>query len=203
MDLSELIHKIVKGVTWINQRCSMYFSPFAKQNQDFKAFWSFCFELSVEWVNTLNALSLLCHWQYFSNINETGLFWKCSSVIICESGTFALLVFCATTQTYYGLPNSSIFLEVSPKLPLKVHCLNSCDVFNDFRIPTKGAGGESGSTEKRGNWGKEEKWGRKEKVAWKERPSQRLQIKVTWINIKGFAYHFKVEFSHKTCVKND
>ena len=139
----------------------------------------------VEWVNTLNALSLLCHWQYFSKINETGLFWKCSSVIICESGTFALLVFCATTQTYYGLPNSSIFLEVSPKLPLKVHCLNSCDVFNDFRIPTKGAGGESGSTEKRGNWGKEEKWGRKEKVAWKERPSQRLQIKVTFNQYKA------------------
>ena len=79
----------------------------------------------------------------------------------------------------------SIFLEVSPKLPRKVHCLNSCDVFNDFRIPTKGAGGESGSTEKRGNWGKEEKWGRKEKVAWKERPSERLQIKVTFNQYKA------------------
>ena len=142
----------------------------------------------VEWVNSQHTQclkSVVPLAIFFEYKWDLWLFWKCSSVIICESGTFALLVFCATTQTYYGLPNSSIFLEVSPKLPLKVHCLNSCDVFNDFRIPTKGAGGESGSTEKRGNWGKEEKWGRKEKVAWKERPSQRLQIKVTFNQYKA------------------
>ena len=33
MDLSRLLHGFVNVVTWIWQRCSMYFSPFAKQNQ--------------------------------------------------------------------------------------------------------------------------------------------------------------------------
>ena len=33
MDLSKLLHRFVKIVTWICQSCSMYFLPFAKQNQ--------------------------------------------------------------------------------------------------------------------------------------------------------------------------
>ena len=33
LNLSKLIHEFVQVVTWICQSCSMYFLPFAKQNQ--------------------------------------------------------------------------------------------------------------------------------------------------------------------------
>ena len=37
------IYGFLQVVTWICQSCSRYFSLFAKQNQDFKPCWSFCF----------------------------------------------------------------------------------------------------------------------------------------------------------------
>ena len=33
MDLSKMLNGFVKVVTWVCQSCSMYLSPFAKQNQ--------------------------------------------------------------------------------------------------------------------------------------------------------------------------
>ena len=48
------IYGFLQVVTWICQSCSRYFSLFAKQNQDFKPCWSFCFvkvlkSQSTEW----------------------------------------------------------------------------------------------------------------------------------------------------------
>ena len=61
MYLLNLLHGFVKN--------SLYFSPSVKQNhlkfdQDFKAWWSFCFELKVLIVKVLNVLGPLCLWYY-------------------------------------------------------------------------------------------------------------------------------------------
>ena len=52
MDLSKLIHGFLQVFTWICQSCSMHFCPLPnktklKLDQNFKACWSFCFEVKV------------------------------------------------------------------------------------------------------------------------------------------------------------
>ena len=68
MDSLKLLLGFVKVVTWICQSCSMYFLPFAKQNQAevWPRFQSLLKLLlwtkGVKWIKVLNALGLLCLW---------------------------------------------------------------------------------------------------------------------------------------------
>ena len=67
--MSHSVPGFVRVDSWICQSCSMYFSPFAKQNQAevwprFKSLlkfllWTKC----VEWFKVLNPLDPLCFWQ--------------------------------------------------------------------------------------------------------------------------------------------
>ena len=57
----------------------MYFSPFAKKNkqkfdQDFKACWSFCFELKVLNESKFSMPWPLCLWQCIKTNRETKIF---------------------------------------------------------------------------------------------------------------------------------
>ena len=68
MDLSKLLQGFVEFVMDLS-KSSWYFSPLVKQNhlkfdQDFKACWSFCFELKVLIVKVRNVLGPLCLWYY-------------------------------------------------------------------------------------------------------------------------------------------
>ena len=66
MDFSKMLHGSVQVAKWICQSCSIYFFPFAKQNQAevwprFKSLlklllWTKC----AEWVKILNSLGSLC-----------------------------------------------------------------------------------------------------------------------------------------------
>ena len=63
MDLSKLLHGFDNVFSWICQSCSMYFSPFAKQNQDevWPRFQSLLklrlWTKGVEWIKALNAFA--------------------------------------------------------------------------------------------------------------------------------------------------
>ena len=73
MDLSKLLHGFALVVTRICPTVSVYFSPFAKQNQaevwpGFQSLFKILLlTLGVEWVKVLNALGSLCLWQCSSN----------------------------------------------------------------------------------------------------------------------------------------
>ena len=62
-------------VTWICQSF-MYFMPFAKKkiDQDFKACWSFCFELKVLNESKFSMPWPLCLWQCIKTNRETKIF---------------------------------------------------------------------------------------------------------------------------------
>ena len=72
MDFFKLLHGLVKIDTWISLSCSMYFSPFAKQNQGevwprVQTFLKLLLRpKDVDWVKVLNALGLLCLRQCFN-----------------------------------------------------------------------------------------------------------------------------------------
>ena len=89
MDFSTLLHGFFKVATWIFQSCSMFFSPFAKQNQAevwprFQSLLRLLFwNKVVEWVKVLNALGRLCLWQclkcqcwhhWWDSCSEMGVF---------------------------------------------------------------------------------------------------------------------------------
>ena len=83
MDLSQLLNGFVKVSTSICQKCSVYFSPFAKQNEAevwpiFQIFLKLLLWTKVvEWVKVFNALGPLCLRQCIKTNPETKFFWDC------------------------------------------------------------------------------------------------------------------------------
>ena len=139
MDLSKLQHGLVLVVIWICQSCSMYLSPFAKQNQaeDWPRFHSLLKLLlwakGVGWVKVINALDPLCLWQclyqkvveFWVGLHLLGkVFWEtktwfCGGVLLyrcnfLECFTFIWLVSVERKRAFYWIDLkvfSTIFLQ--------------------------------------------------------------------------------------------